>query len=151
VSTTTATVQYIMAKILQKYTNFSFYHTVYIAHNENKIQDPDIDMCIGEPLVWMTSYFYCKKLSSDKEQPLIRAGFAIPEGALLRGFHCISRKAKHRQNFFIFYIHCYSHIFSGEGRGGSNLRRSWNTSRSTATSYSSACSTPRRDQAISEI
>jgi len=37
-------------KILQKYSNFSFYNTVYSAHNENKIQYPDIDMCIGEPL-----------------------------------------------------------------------------------------------------
>jgi len=51
VSTTTATVQYIMTKILQKYSNFSLYNTVYSAHNENKIQYPDIDMCIGEPLV----------------------------------------------------------------------------------------------------
>ena len=46
-----ATVQYIMAKILQKYSKFSFYNTVYSARNENKIQYPDIDMCIGEPLV----------------------------------------------------------------------------------------------------
>jgi len=61
-----AAVQYIMTKILQKYSKFSFYNTVYSAHNENKIQYPDIDMCIGEPLVWMTSYFYCKKFSSDK-------------------------------------------------------------------------------------
>jgi len=38
VSTTTATVQYIMTKILQKYRNFSFYNTVYSAHNKNKIQ-----------------------------------------------------------------------------------------------------------------
>ena len=36
----------------------------------------------------MTPCFYCKKFSSDKKQPFIRAGFAIPEGALLRGFHC---------------------------------------------------------------
>jgi len=45
-----------MTKILQKYSNFSFYNTVYSAHNENKIQYPDIEMymCIGEPLVWMT-------------------------------------------------------------------------------------------------
>jgi len=55
-----------MTKILQKYSNVSFYTTVYNAHNENKIQYPDIDMCIGEPLVWMTLYFYCKKFSSDK-------------------------------------------------------------------------------------
>jgi len=46
-----AAVQYIMTKILQKYSKFSFYNTVYSAHNENKIQYPDIDMCIGEPLV----------------------------------------------------------------------------------------------------
>jgi len=39
---------------------------VYNAHNENKIQYRDIDMCIVEPLVWMTPYFYCKKFSSDK-------------------------------------------------------------------------------------
>ena len=50
-STTTATVQYIMTTILQKYSKFSFYNIVYSAHNENKIQYPDIDMCIGEPLV----------------------------------------------------------------------------------------------------
>jgi len=55
-----------MTKILQKYSNVSFYTTVYNAHNENKIQYRDIDMCIGEPLVWMTLYFYCKKFSSDK-------------------------------------------------------------------------------------
>jgi len=36
----------------------------------------------------MTPYFYCKKFSSDKKQPFIRAGFATPEGALLSGFHC---------------------------------------------------------------
>jgi len=51
-----------MTKILQKYSNVSFYTTVYNAHNENKIQYRDIDMCIGEPLVWMTPYFYCKKV-----------------------------------------------------------------------------------------
>ena len=88
VSTTTATVQYIMTKILQKYSTFSFYNTVYSAHNENEIEYSDIDMCDGEPLVWMTPYFYCKKLSSDKKQPFIRAGVAIPAGALLSGFHC---------------------------------------------------------------
>jgi len=50
VSTTTATVQYIMTKILQNCGNL-FYNTVYSAHNENKIQYPDVDVCIGEPLV----------------------------------------------------------------------------------------------------
>jgi len=45
-------------------------------------------MCIGEPLVWMTPYIYCKTFSSDIKQPFIRAGFAIPEGALFSGFHC---------------------------------------------------------------
>jgi len=70
-----------MTKILQKFSKFSFYNTVYSAHNENEIVYPDIDMCIGEPLVWMTPYFYCKKFSSDKKQPFIRAGFAFPEGS----------------------------------------------------------------------
>jgi len=59
VSSTTATVQYIITKkkhrpiqILQKFSNLFFYkYTVYSAHNEIKIQCPDIDMCIGEPLV----------------------------------------------------------------------------------------------------
>jgi len=37
----------------------------------------------------MTPYFHCKSSHRIKEQPLIRAGFAIPEGALLSGFHCI--------------------------------------------------------------
>jgi len=34
VSTTTATVQYILTKTLQKYSKFSFYNTVYSAYNE---------------------------------------------------------------------------------------------------------------------
>jgi len=38
VSTTTATVQHIITKILQQYSKFSFYNTVYSADNENKIQ-----------------------------------------------------------------------------------------------------------------
>jgi len=46
VSTTTATMQYIMSKLLRKYSNFSFYNTVYSAHSENKIQYPATDMCI---------------------------------------------------------------------------------------------------------
>jgi len=40
-----------MTKILQNCGNLSFYNTVYSAHNENKIQYPDVDVCIGEPLV----------------------------------------------------------------------------------------------------
>jgi len=36
-------------KNLQKYSNFSFYNTVYSANNENKIQYPDINMCIVNP------------------------------------------------------------------------------------------------------
>jgi len=47
-----------MTKILQKYSNFYFYNTVYSAHNENKIQYPDIDMRISEPLVQGFSTFF---------------------------------------------------------------------------------------------
>ena len=32
--------------------------------------------------------FLLQKVDRIKEQPFIRAGFAIPEGALLSGFHC---------------------------------------------------------------
>jgi len=38
-------------KNIAKYGNFSFYNSVYSAHNENEIEYPDIDMCIDEPLV----------------------------------------------------------------------------------------------------
>jgi len=40
-----------MTKILQKYSNFFFHNIVYSAHNEIKIQYPDIDVCLGEALV----------------------------------------------------------------------------------------------------
>ena len=50
-STTTATVRYIMTKILQKYSKFSFYNTVYSAHYKNEIEYSGTDMCDGEPLV----------------------------------------------------------------------------------------------------
>jgi len=59
-----------------------------LCHNKNEIEHPDIEMCIGEPIVWMTPYFYCKKFSLDKKQPFIGAGFAIPEYVLLSAFHC---------------------------------------------------------------
>jgi len=35
---------------------------VYSAHNNNKIQYPDIDMCIGEPLVWMITILLLLKV-----------------------------------------------------------------------------------------
>jgi len=70
VSTTTATVQYIITKILQKYSNFCFYNTVYSAHKENKIQYPDIDMCIGEPLVQgFSTFFPLSTPESQNNQP----------------------------------------------------------------------------------
>jgi len=39
----------------------------------------------------MTPYFCCESSHRTKEQPFVRAGFAIPEGALLSGFHSISK------------------------------------------------------------
>ena len=51
----------------------------------------------------------------------------------------------------IHSIHFYARFSSGEGRGDSSPRRTWNTSRSTAISDGSAGSTPRRDQARSEM
>jgi len=38
-------------KDIEKYSNFSIFNAVYSAHNENIIQYPDVDMCIGEPLM----------------------------------------------------------------------------------------------------
>ena len=49
---------------------------------------------------------------------------------------------------FIRFHACFS---SREGRGGNIHRRTWNTSRSTSIPDSSAGSTPRRDQARSEM
>jgi len=40
-----------------------------------------------------------------KEQPFIRAGFAIPEGALLSGFHC-TRKVCVKLNLRTFHLKC---------------------------------------------
>ena len=83
--------QLLCSTLWQKYSKntVTFLFTIlYSAHNENKIQYPDIDMCIGEPLVWMTPYFFAKSFHQIKEQLFIRAGFAIPEGALVSGFHC---------------------------------------------------------------
>ena len=77
-------------KDIEKYSNFSIFNAVYSAHNENIIQYPDVDMCIGEPLMWMTPYIYCKKFALKKKQPFMRTGFADPHGALLSGFHCYS-------------------------------------------------------------
>jgi len=42
----------------------------------------------------MTPYIIAKTSHRIKEQPFIRAGFSILEGALLRGFHCISKGEK---------------------------------------------------------
>jgi len=50
---------------------------------------------------------------------------------------------------FIFSFSC--RFFFGESREGSSRRGTWNTSRSTAISDSSAGSTPRRDQTRSEM
>jgi len=59
---------------------------VYNAHNKNKIQYSDIDVCWWTPSVNDT-LFLLQKVHQIKEQQFIRAGFAIPEGALLTGFH----------------------------------------------------------------
>ena len=51
----------------------------------------------------------------------------------------------------IHFIHFHAHFLSREGRTSTSPRRTQNTSRSTAISHSSAGSTPRRDQARSEV
>ena len=55
----------------------------------NKIQCPDIGMCVGElPSVNDTLFSWPKRSHLIIERPLFRAGFAIPEGAPLSGDHC---------------------------------------------------------------
>jgi len=44
-----------------------------------------------------------------KEQPFIRAGFAVPEGALLSGFHC--NTCKHFGMKWWFQKWCQNRIF----------------------------------------
>ena len=44
------------------------------------------------PLCEWHPIFIAKSSHRIKEQPFIRAGFAIPEGALLSGFHCIMKQ-----------------------------------------------------------
>ena len=92
-STTTATVQYIMTKILQKYSKFSFHNTVYSAHNENKIQCPNTDMCIVEPLV--------KGFSSLTSRILAQVSWQS------HGFHIVaSQQRKIGQNLRSFQSAC---------------------------------------------
>ena len=48
----------------------------------NKIQCPDIGICVGElPSVNDTLFLWPKRSHLIIEPPLFRAGFAIPEGA----------------------------------------------------------------------
>jgi len=66
VSTTTATVQYIDKNAV------TFLFTILCTVLTTRIKYSTlILMCIGEPLVWMTPYFYCKKFSSDKRATTI--------------------------------------------------------------------------------
>ena len=59
----------------------------------------------------------------------------------------INRKVECRSTYSFTYFR--ARFSYGESRGGSSLRMTGNTSRSTALSDSSAGSTPRRDQARS--
>jgi len=79
VPTTAGTVQYIDKNTV----TFLFTNTVYSAHNENKIEYADIDMCIDEPLVRMTPYFYGKMFSSDKSNRLLEQ---VPRGCSIQRF-----------------------------------------------------------------
>jgi len=76
-----------MTKILQKYSNVSFCNTVYSAHNENNIQNSDLDYVYWRSQCEWHFIFIAKSYHRIKEQPFIRAGFAIPQGTLLSGFH----------------------------------------------------------------
>ena len=58
----------------------------------DKIQCPDIGMCVGElPSVNDTLFSWPKRSHLIIEPSLFRAGFAIPEGAPFSGDHCICK------------------------------------------------------------
>ena len=51
----------------------------------------------------------------------------------------------------IYFLHSHARFSSREGRGGNSPGRTWNTSRSTEISNSSAGPTPRGDQAMQSL
>ena len=58
----------------------------------NKIQCPDIGMCVGElPSVNDTLFSWPKRSHLIIKPPLYRAGFVIPKGAPLSGDHCTTK------------------------------------------------------------
>ena len=60
----------------------------------NKMQCPDIGMCVGElPSVNDTLFSWPKRSYLIIEPPLFRAGFAIPEGAPLSSDHCTKKRS----------------------------------------------------------
>ena len=61
----------------------------------NKIQCPDIGMCVGElPSVNDTLFSWPKRSHLIIKLPLFRAGFAIPEGAPLSSNRCTTCNLK---------------------------------------------------------
>jgi len=54
------------------------------------------ELQVENPCTWCEWHhiFITKTSHRIKEQPFIKAGVSIPEGALLRGFHCISKGEK---------------------------------------------------------
>ena len=65
---------------IAKHSKFSFYNTVYSAHNENETEYPGTDMYrpIGEPLLWMTPYFIAKSSHRIKINRLLEQVLLFP-------------------------------------------------------------------------
>jgi len=53
--------------LLQNYSKFSIYNTVYSAHNENKVQYPVIDVCLWTPSAGVFNHFLAKYLRVIKQ------------------------------------------------------------------------------------
>ena len=73
----------------------------------NKIQCPDISMCVGElPSVNDALFSWPKRSHLIIKPPLFRAGFAIPEGAPLSGDHLIPKMflPLKSENWVIIYV-----------------------------------------------
>ena len=68
---------------------FMLLYTLCKILKRNKIQCPNIGMCVGElSSVNDTPFSWPKRSHLITESPLFRAGFAISEGAPLSGGHC---------------------------------------------------------------
>ena len=117
----------------------------------------DANATIAVPELKFTTYFLRKASWILGKSFLAVSTFVITNSSSLRNYaHSLASWAlfnagKETNVNVIHFIHFHARFSSSEGCGGNIYRRTWNTSRSTAISDSFGGSTPRRDQARSEM